>query len=159
MAIQIATAGGQDSQSQIFVTVQNDDATQAGGLYPGQCVEWVSTTTDAAQGYYVRLVTAASANTTAGLSGAVVAGVVDTTIMTAAVGRIQVWGPANVRASASINGPTMVVTYSINATNIGHVDVDTATTLVSPRYAASVVGYTMEDGPNATNSRVFLKCM
>ena len=148
-----------DAADKVYVVVQNNDATQTGGLYPGQCVEWVSTTTDAGQGFYVRLVTAASANTTAGLSGAVVAGVVDTTIATAANGRLQVWGAANVRASASIDGPAMVVTYSINATNIGHVDSAATTTLVSPQYAAAIVGYTLEDGPNATNSTVFLKCI
>ena len=148
-----------DEQEKVYITVMNNDADQAGGLYPAQVVEWVSTTTDAGQGYYVRRVTAASANTTAGLSGAVVAGVVDTTILTAAVGRLQVWGAANVRASASIDGPAMVVAYSINGTNIGHVDASATTTLVSPQYAAAVVGYTLEDGPNATNSTVFLKCL
>jgi len=148
-----------EEAEKIFITVMNNDADQSGGLYPGQVVEWVSTTTDAGQGYYVRRVTSASANTTDGLSGAVVAGVVDTTILTAAVGRLQVWGAANVRASASIDGPAMVVAYSINATNIGHVTTSVTTTLVSPQYIAALVGYTLEDGPNATNATVFLKCI
>ena len=148
-----------DAADKIYVVVQNNDANATGGLIPATCVEWVSTTTTAGQGFYVKRVTAASANTTAGLSGAVVAGVVDTTISTGATGRLQVWGAANVRASASIDGPAMVVAYSINATNIGHVTTAVDTTLVSPQYAAAVIGYTLEDGPNATNSTVFLKCI
>ena len=125
-------------------------------LYPGQCVEWVSSTTTAWQGYVVQKVMAGSLNTTDGLTGAKVAGVVETTISTGAVGRIQVFGPANVRASASIDGPAMVVTYSINATNIGHVTTGVNTTLFSPKYLEGIVGWTLEDGPNATNSTVML---
>jgi len=135
------------------------DDISSGGLYPGQVVEWVSTTTDAKQGYTVRQVTAGSLNTTSGIAGAKVAGVVDTTISTSAVGRIQVFGPANIRASASIDGPTLVVSYSINATNIGHVTSGVTTTLWSPAYLGGIVGWTLEDGPNATNSTVQLQLM
>ena len=143
----------------VYIVVQATDVAgglQAGGLYPGQCVEWVSSTTDAWQGYVVQKVIAGSLNTTDGLSGAKVAGVVDTTISTGEVGRLQVYGPANVRASASIDGPVMVVTYSINATNIGHVTTGVNTTLFSPKYLEGIVGWTLEDGPNATNSTVQL---
>src|SRR3990167_510498 len=154
----LATVSRAEAEKISLVVQATDVAAglQAGGLYPGQCVEWVSFTNDAWQGYVVQKVMSGSHNTTDGLTGAKVAGVVDTTIGTGEVGRIQVFGPANVRASASIDGPVMVVTYSINATNIGHVTAGVSTTLVSPKYVEGVVGWTLEDGPNATNSTVQL---
>ena len=141
----------------VYIVVQSTDVaagTQSGGLYPGQVVEWVSSTTDAWQGYVVQKVSTAI-NVTTGLA-AKVAGIVETTIATGAVGRIQVYGPANVRASASIDGPRLVVASSINATNVGHVTEGSQSTLTSPEYLGAVVGWTLEDGPNATNSTVHL---
>jgi hypothetical protein len=146
-----------EEAEKVFITVKATDVAagiQTGGLYPGQCVEWVSTTTDADQGYVVQKAFVAL-NATSGIA-AKIAGVVETTISTGAVGRLQVYGPGNVRASSSLDGPTMVVASSINATNIGHVEAATQSTLTSPHYLGAYVGWTLEDGPNATNSTVFI---
>lgn len=144
----------------VYLVVQSTDVTagtQSGGLYPAQVVEWVSTTTASWQGYVVQKVSVAI-NLTTGIA-AKVAGVVETTIATGAVGRIQVYGPANVRASASIDGPRLVVASSINATNVGHATEATQSTAFGPEYLGAVVGWTLEDGPNATNSTVHLSLM
>ncbi len=138
----------------VFIVVTNAEGAV---LQPGKVVEWTQTTTDAQQGVDVELVDAAN-NLTTGLTGHV-AGVVDSTISTADTGRLQVYGAANVRASASIATGTMVVASSINATNQGHVTESTTTTAFGPSYIGAVVGWTMEDGPNATNATVFLKML
>jgi len=146
-----------EQAEKVYITVKATDVAagiQSGGLYPAQCVEWVSSTTDADQGYVVQKVMTAL-NVTSGI-GAKIAGVVETTIATGAVGRLQVYGAGNVRASSSLDGPTMVVASSINATNIGHVEAASQSTLTSPHYLGSYVGWTLEDGPNATNSTVFI---
>lgn len=146
-----------EEAEKVFITAKATDVAagiQSGGLYPGQVVEWVSTTTSANQGYVVQKVSTA-VNLTTGIA-AKVAGVVETTISTGGVGRLQVYGPANVRASASIDGPRMVVASSINATNVGHLDVATQSTAFGPEYLGAYVGWTLEDGPNATNSTVML---
>ena len=100
----------------------------------------------------VRRVTAASLNTTSGISGAKVAGVVDTTIATGSVGRLQVFGPATVRASSSIDAAGLVVSYSINATNIGAVVAGVATTLWSPAYLGGIVGWKYTAGTSVTTA-------
>ena len=94
-------------------------------------------------------------NATTGIAAAV-AGVVETTINTSEIGRLQVNGPANVRASASIAAGRLVVASSINATNIGHVTEAVQTTTTAPDYIGAQVGFTLENGPNATNARVQL---
>lgn len=143
-----------EDAEKVFITVENN---QNAVLEPGKVVEFSQTTTDADQGRLVELVDAA-VNLTTGIA-AKVAGVVESTISTSEVGRLQVYGPANVRASASIAAGVQVVASSINATNIGHVTTGTTSTAVGPRYADSVVGWTLEDGPNATNATVFLSLL
>lgn len=138
----------------VFITIENNEGAV---LEPGKVVEFSVTTTDADQGRLVELVDAA-VNLTTGIAGKV-AGVVETTIATSGVGSIQVYGPANVRASASLAGGLQVVASSINATNIGHVETGTTSTAFGPRYNDAVVGWTLEDGPNATNATVFLSLM
>lgn len=129
-----------------------------GGLHPGQVVEWVTTTTAALQGYRVEIVDGVY-NRTQGIAGKV-AGVVDTTIATGAVGRLQVYGPANVRASASYDAPAALVTWSINATNVGHVtNVSVNDTLGSVAHLGAFVGWSLEAGPNATNATVHLSLL
>jgi hypothetical protein len=123
-------------------------------LEPGKVVEFSETTTNGDQGFVVELVDAV-VNLTTGL-GAEIAGVVDSTINTGNVGRLQTRGPANVRASASLAAGTLVVTSSINATNQSHVTGASESTAVGVAYAGAVVGRTLEDGPNATNATVQL---
>jgi len=135
-----------------FITVENNEGDE---LEPGEVVEFSLTTTDADQGLLVELVDTA-VNLTTGI-GAPIAGVVETTISTGDVGRVQIMGAATVRASASLAAATLVVASSINATNIGHVEASNATTAVGVAYNQAVLGYNMENGPNATQARVYLK--
>lgn len=139
----------------VYIVVENNEGDE---LLPGEVVEWSATTTDADQGYIVELVDSAI-STTAGIGGNKVAGVVDSTISTGDVGRLQVFGPANVRASASITAAQLVAAGSINATNIGHVTEVAGHSDHGINYIAALVGWTLENGPNATNSTVQLYCL
>ncbi len=147
--MQIMTVS-RDEAEKVFLVVYNNESAV---LEPGKVVEWSATTTDANRGYYVELVDSAI-NTISGIGGGKVAGVVDTTINTAAVGRIQVFGPANVRASASYDTGNLVAAGSINATNQGHVTTVTGSSDNGIGYVGALVGHTLEAGPNATNSSV-----
>ena len=135
----------------VFVTYQENGAEE---ILPGEVCEIVATTTDADQGRLIQVIDTAI-NATSGI-GAAVAGVATSTISTSAVGRLQVYGPANVRASASIAAGRLVVAGSINATNIGHVTTAIQTTTTTAEYAAAAIGWSLENGPNATNSTVML---
>lgn len=135
----------------VFISVKNNEGAE---LTPGVVCEYTNTTTTADQGFAVELVDTA-VNATTGI-GAKVAGVVESTIGTSHLGRLQVFGPANVRAGSSIAAGRMVVASSINATNKGHVEAVVQTTTTAPEYMGAVVGWTLENGPNATNSTVQL---
>lgn len=148
--MQFMTANREEAET-VFVVAKNNEGA---ALAPGVVVEFSATTTDADQGLVVELVDAAI-NLTTGILGKV-AGVVETTIPTSDTGRLQVYGPANVRASASLALGKMVVASSINATNKGHVTVSSQSTLTSPEYSGAIVGWTLENGPNATNATVQL---
>jgi hypothetical protein len=136
----------------VFISVINKEGAV---LEPGKVVEW-SAGTNATQpaGASVELVDAA-VNLTSGIDGRV-AGVVHRTIATGDVGVLQVYGYANVRSSASLAAGRMVVASSINATNIGHVDVASQSTAVGAEYTGAIVGWTVENSVNATNAKVFL---
>ena len=136
-------------QEKVFISVQNNEGS---ALQPSYITEFSATTTDADQGRLVELVDAAI-SATLGL-GAAVAGVVETTIATGEVGRVQVYGPANVRAGASNVASTAVV-----AQNTGIVGAAVQTTTTTAAYADAFMGWTIENGPNATNSTVFIKCL
>lgn len=141
---------------QVFITVLN--AESASVLAPGKVVQWVlGTNATQAAGVAVKLV-ANAVNLTTGVVGKV-AGVVPVsgTINTGAVGMIQIYGyHSAVRSSASHASGRMVVASSINATNIGHVDVASQSTLTGPEYAGAIVGWTIDNSANATNDKVFL---
>ena len=143
-----------EEAEKIFIVVEN---AQGAELEPGKVVEWTATATDADQGKMVELVDSAL-HTTTGIGGHKVAGVVDSTIAAADIGRLQIFGPANVRASASIDAGTMVCAGSINATNLGHVTSVAGHADHSLSLAAALVGWTLEAGPNATNATVQLYC-
>lgn len=142
-----------ETAEKVFITVYNSEGDN---LEAYHVAEWTNTTTTANQGLWVELVDTAI-GTLAGIA-AKVAGVVETTIATDSYGRLQVYGPATVAASASLNVGRMVVASSINATNIGHVEEALVTTTggVTPAYNAAVVGLMLENGPNATQARVHL---
>jgi hypothetical protein len=150
----------------IFIVVSASDVdadmpATAGGLQPGYCVEWINSSTASWQGYRVGIVDGVY-NRTQGILGKV-AGVVDTTIATGAVGRLQVYGPANVRASATMAGDLAVVTWSINATNIGSVtSVSVSDTLGSVAVQGAFVGWTFVQEAAvavATNAKVQLSLL
>jgi len=143
-----------EEAEKIFIVVEN---AQGDELEAGKVVEWTATATDADQGKKVELVDAAI-STTAGIGGHKVAGVVDSTISTADIGRLQIFGPANVRASASYDAATLVAAGSINATNLGHVTSVVGHSDHGINYVAALVGWTLEAGPNATNATVQLYC-
>lgn len=136
----------------VFIAAYNN---QGAELTPGSVVEWTTTNTEASQGYHVELVDAAI-NTVAGIGGHKVAGVVDSTIADATAGRLQVFGPANVRSSASYAGSNLMAAGSINATNIGHVTTVSGHSDHGINYIEALVGWNLEDGPNATNATVQL---
>lgn len=139
----------------VFISVVNKEGDE---LQPGKVVEWsLGTNATQGSGASVELVDAA-VNLTTGLASPV-AGVVHTTIATAAIGLIQVYGRDTVRSSASLASARMVVASSINATNIGHVTEASQSTLTSPEYAGAVVGWTIEDSANATNAIVMLRLL
>lgn len=143
----------------VFITVLNAEggATPNSVLEPGKVVQYVlGTNATQTAGAAVKLMSAA-VNLTAVLTK--VAGVVPVggTISTGAVGVIQVFGyHSAVRASASLASGRMVVAGSINATNIGHLDVASQSTLTSPEYHGQMVGWTVEDSANATNAKVHI---
>lgn len=151
--MQLMTASRAEAEK-VYIVVKNNEGD---ALTPGKVVEFTLTTTDADQGYLVELVDTA-VNLTTGIS-APVAGVVDATISTGSVGRLQVYGPANVRASASYDSGVLVVCSSINATNIGHVESASQSTAIGAGYIRALIGHTLEVGPNATNATVFLKLL
>lgn len=144
---------------QVFVTVLNAEGGSTPNLVlePGKVVQYVlGTNATQKAGVAVKLMSGA-VNLTAVLTR--VAGVVPVggTISTGAVGVVQVFGyHSAVRASASLASGRMVVAGSINATNIGHVDVASQSTLTAPEYLGQMVGWTVEDSANATNAKVHI---
>lgn len=146
----------------VFITVLNAEggSTPNSVLEPGKVVTYVlGTNATQPAGVAVKLAPTAI-NLTASLNK--VAGVVPVggTIATGGIGLIQTFGyHSAVRASASLASGRMVVAGSINATNIGHVDVASQSTLVSAEYAGQVVGWTVEDSANATNAKVHISCI
>lgn len=149
--MQLMTASRAEAEK-VYIVVKNNEGAV---LEPGKVCVFTLTTTDADQGYAAELVDA-EVNLTTGL-GKPVAGVVETTISTGAVGRLQVWGPANVRASASYDVGTLLVASSINATNQAHVESASQSTAIGAAYVRAVIGYNLEAGPNATNATIQLR--
>lgn len=138
----------------VFQVFKNAEGAE---LKPGEIVEYTNTATDADQGLSVELVDIAC-NITTGIA-AKVAGVVTQTVPTGAIRRLQVFGPANVRASDTFALGKLVVASSANATNIGHAILASASSDSMPQYRCSIVGWTLENGPNATNATVQLQIM
>jgi len=148
--MQMGTASGTLAEK-VYIVVQEDGAEL---IQPGEVCEWVATTTSARQGLMVQVIDTAI-NATTGIA-AKVAGVAETTISTSSIGRLQVYGAGNVRASASYNLGKSMVAGSINATNIGHVQESLETTVTSIQYLNCYVGVALENGPNATNCTVMI---
>jgi hypothetical protein len=142
----MATSNAENPEK-VYIVVKN---AQGAELEPGYIVEWDNTTTTADQGYAVELVDSALSTVT-GIGIHKVAGVVDSTIATGAVGILQIYGPAQVRASASLEAPLMVgaVSGGTALTIAGHADNGFG-------LIGAYIGHTLENGPNATNATVQL---
>tara|TARA_Y100001951_G_C11295337_1_gene275135 strand:- start:497 stop:952 length:456 start_codon:yes stop_codon:yes gene_type:complete len=151
--MQMTTVSRSEAEK-VYIVVRENNAEE---ILAGEVAEWVATTTDANRGLLVQVVDTAI-NATTGIA-ARVAGVAETTIGTDATGRLQVYGPANVRSSASYAAGRLMVAGSINATNIGHVTTAIQTTTTAPEYHGAIVGWTLENGPNATNASVHLEIL
>lgn len=130
-------------------------ATEGGNqqLIPGTVVQYDITATDSDQGVLVSIVTLA-VNATTGIK-APVAGVVDSTINTNDVGRLQVHGPCTVRASAALHTQRLAVATSAGVAPTGVVTADVQTTTTTAMYARAGIGVCLEN-VNATQARVQL---
>ena len=150
--MQTGTVSREEAEK-VFIVVENN---QSAVLEPGYVCEWSPTTTAADQGRLVELVDAA-VNLTTGIAGKV-AGVVDSTINTAQIGRLQVYGPKDVVTQTTVAVSRMVVASSVNATNIGMGAAASQSTAVGPEYAGAIVGWSLEGG-TAALCNVQLCCM
>jgi len=142
-----------DEADKVFVSVQENAAEE---LLPDSVCEFVATTTDTSQGYLVQSVQTA-VNATTGIAASV-AGVVNSTITTSGTGRLQVYGPANVRASAALATGRLAVATSAGVSPTGVVTADVQTTTTTAMYAKAGLGVCLEN-VNATNARVMLQLM
>jgi len=150
--MQFMTANREEAET-AFIVVENN---QGAVLIPGEVVEFSITTTDADQGMLVETVDVA-VNATTGIA-APVAGVVETTIATSEHGRIQVYGPATVRASAALHTGRLAVATSAGVAPTGVVTADILTTTTTAAYAAAALGFCLEN-VNATQARVQLNLL
>ena len=134
----------------VYIVVHNNEGDE---IDPGQVCEWdVDQTADDKVGYYVELGDSVL-HTQTGIGGHKVAGIVDTTISTGEVGRLQIYGAAQVRAVAA-----MAVGHMMGANN------SSVTTIVPSEdngagVMGAVVGWTIENSPNDTNAIVMLSCL
>ena len=137
----------------VFIRIENNTAT---ALEPSYAVVYAGSTSQTRPGLMVGL-PGVAINLTTGITGKV-AGVVADTVAASSLGFLQVFGPANVRTSASLASGKMVVTASANATNIGSVFDASESTAVGPKYVGAIVGWTLAH-VNATNATVQLNLM
>lgn len=134
----------------VYIVVHNNEGDE---IDPGQICEWDDDQTDDDKvGYYVELVDAAL-NTVSGIAGHKVAGVVDTTISTGEVGRLQIYGAAQVRAVATLDKGLMVGAANAAVSTIVGAAGNGAAVM------GAVVGWTIEGSPNNTNAIVMLSCL
>jgi|2_EtaG_2_1085320.scaffolds.fasta_scaffold46033_1 hypothetical protein len=151
--MQFMTAN-REEQETVFIVCENNEGAE---LIPGTVVEFDLTATDKDQGHLIEKVDA-EVNMTTGI-GAPVAGVVETTIATAGIGRIQVYGPATVRTNTTIDAGRLAVATSSNVAPTGVAIADVRTTqITTAAYAQAVIGVCME-AVSATEARVQLACM
>tara|TARA_R110000824_G_scaffold74767_3_gene189944 strand:+ start:3979 stop:4431 length:453 start_codon:yes stop_codon:yes gene_type:complete len=142
-----------EQAEKVFIVVENS---QGAVLEPGKVVEWTITTTDADQGKQVEL-TDAILHTKTGIGGHKVAGVVNSTINDNDMGRLQVYGAANVRANNTYDSGTLLVAGT--GAGEGTVASYTPHSDDSIGLLGAIVGWQLEPGPNATNATVMLNLM
>ena len=147
--MQFMTANRAEAET-AFIVVYNNEGTE---LIPGTVCEFTITATDSQQGSYVEKVDVA-VNATTGIA-APVAGVVESTIASTDYGRLQVHGPATVRASAALATGRLAVATSAGVAPTGVVTADVQTTTTTAAYARAGLGFCLEN-VNATQCRVQL---
>ena len=138
-----------DDPDKIFITVENAEGS---ALEPNFVCEWTATTTDADQGRKVELVDSAL-HTVTGLG----AGVVTETIATGEIGRLQVWGPAQVRVTAAAAAGTLVM--GGGTTNSHGIILPSNGAAGNGIGAVQAIVGTSLESVNATNAMVQLHCM
>jgi hypothetical protein len=122
-------------------------------LIPGTVCEYTITATAAEQGVEVGIVDVV-VNATTGIA-APIAGVVDSTIGTSDVGRLQVHGPCTVRVSTTIATGRLAVASSQAIAPTGVAIADVLTTTTTAAYARAAIGVVLAD-TNATQHVVQL---
>ena len=139
-------------QEKVFISVQNN---QGATLSANDLVRFSATTTASEQGRLVELVDAVS-HTITNAQGSI-AGVVEADISTGEVGRVQVYGPSNVRADTTIAASTAVVAST--ATAEGSVAAIASAGGNGALYADAIVGWTLQASSSATTAVVFVKTL
>ena len=86
-----------------------------------------------------------------------IAGVVEADISTGEVGRVQVYGPASVRAATTIAASTAVVAST--ATAQGSVAAIASAAGNGAIYADAIVGWTIQASASETTAVVFIKTL
>ena len=150
--MQFMTASRAEAETAFIVAKNNEGAE----LIPGTVCEFTITATDADQGSLVEKVDIV-VNATTGIA-APVAGVVESTIAIADYGRLQVYGPATVRASAALAAGRLAVATSAGVAPTGVVTADVQTTSTTAAYAKAGLGFCLEN-VNATQCRVQLQLL
>jgi len=139
----------------VFVVVQEGGDQE---LLPGNIAEFDVTTTDADQGYVV-----SGSSVTANLTLAPskpLAGICDSTLSTSDVGRLQIYGPANVRVVTTITAGLPAAATTHDSASIGTHVATTALMTTDAHYGGGlgVIGTVLE-AVNATNHTVQLRMM
>ncbi len=150
--MQFMTAN-RENQETVFIVCENNEGDE---LIPGTVCEFSITTTDADQGHLVEKVDVA-VDATTGIAAAV-AGVVESTIATGGIGRIQVYGPATVRCSAALATGRLAIATQAGVAPTGVVTEDVQTTTTTAAYAKAALGFCLEN-VSATQARVQLQLM
>ena len=139
----------------VFIVVQEGGDQE---LLPGNVAEFDVTTTDADQGYKVSGFSSV-ANTTLAPTKPM-AGIVDSTIATSDVGRLQVYGPATVRVQTTCTAGLPMAASSITGSSLGTHMATTALMTTDKHFAVGLglVGTCLE-AVNATQHVIQLRLM
>jgi hypothetical protein len=140
-----------------FIVIKNNEGAE---LIPGTVLKFTITTTDSEQGYLAEKVDVQHTLATAPTQGisAPLAGVVNSTISTGQVGRVQVRGPADVRVQGAITAGLFAVASSeaVAPTGVGTTQVQSTNQNVA--YGRLGLGFVMEN-VSSTTARIQLDIM
>ena len=137
----------------VYIVVEYNEGVE---VIPGTVMEWSATATVADQGRLVEKVDTQAA-VILGI-GAGVAGVVDSTIATSDTGRLQVYGPCQVRSKTTLAVGTLAVASSENVAPTGVVTTASASTDSNAGHTFACIGHVLED-TSATQSAIQLNIL